>query len=479
MDKKELDMTLFTIDALLSNEKLHKDINKIYEKNKYKAYKLAKDTVYYNNDYMNMHTIEKLILSRRILGLIALDHEENTNNIISLLEKGWGNIAFLIRNKKEVDLSEIVQKYKYMDSIIVGTVVLLLVYYYKKEVMQNENTMFFIEQIQALSNHHIKHFKKFTFDKLTKEKKNIAKKIRTRIFEKYGVIKNLDDINVLICEHCLPEVLEKVLYYKQILIEKFLLLDDLMNIDIAVKEIDELCYLYFLIYKNQNAEQAFLYVAENLYFNTLGGDLKNTKQYFVKNNKETLYLNIEELELKNKEYEAENMNLENENKRLTIENNRLENSYKENIERENIELKNEIEKLKSIIDQQKEDMTELYELREQVFQESIEDVGHSEEKKVELPDANVLIVGGVKTWRDKLKVELPESFKVVNGKNENIDVSIVSNTDLILFNTIGMNHTTFYKIRNEAIKKNTKYKYLKNKTNIGFVKEEIYNILKR
>lgn len=82
-----------------------------------------------------------------------------------------------------------------------------------------------------------------------------------------------------------------------------------MNIDITVKEIDELCYLYFLIYKNQNAEQAFLYVAENLYFNTLGGDLKNTKQYFVKNNKETLYLNIEELELKNEEDEDDTFNI--------------------------------------------------------------------------------------------------------------------------------------------------------------------------
>ncbi len=57
--KVSLDLIPFICEAFGSNVSIHKDIEKVYEKNKTKYYELAKKSEWYNHEIITYHSIFK------------------------------------------------------------------------------------------------------------------------------------------------------------------------------------------------------------------------------------------------------------------------------------------------------------------------------------------------------------------------------------------------------------------------------------
>ena len=510
----KIDLTLTIIDTLLSNRKIYPDIDKLYEENKYEAYKLAKETHYYTCQYIKTRTIERLVYSRKILGLLCIDgmnedlQSDNVQQsiIMQLINKGWKNIYYEVKNSsKPINVREITLKYsaksnptsEEFNAMI--TVMSLTAKYYNKEIEKEDIYRIYIETIINLNKFHLDKGCKYKFDysKVEDNDKRIAKKLKNRIFDKYGRLKNYDDItNITVRDSKnndkLDEIDKKMLYYKNIILEKYIVFDDIEMIEIKEKDIEELCYLYYSIYKNFNVDKAFVYVIEGLYINALGNDLVNTKEYYTNNNKETMYIDLEGYRKECEILKDNNDTLTRDNTRLKNEIDRLKSDYKDSIERENIELKNKIKELESrLLDTEakhKDKLKELYELREVVFDSGNSDndsslVNDMGIKNVKLPPASIVIVGGNINWQIKIKEwlvknGLNKNYIVLDGKNDSFDLGLLKNKDLVIFNVSGMCHSMYYKIRNECRIRGIEYRFLVNKVNIEWSLKEIDGIVR-
>ena len=143
-------------------------------------------------------------------------------------------------------------------------------------------------------------------------------------------------------------------------------------------------------------------------------------------------------------------------------------------------LKNQIAALERKLQEETEKNAELSRLREFVFDMQqggdiqIEDISlsnHIEGKKI-------YIFGGHINWRNKLKQKYPK-LEVLDGHNVSFDEQKLLGADMVLMNTSNMSHALYYKIIDVLRKNNIPFDYLGKYSSPNLLEQEIAEALLR
>lgn len=299
-------------------------------------------------------------------------------------------------------------------------------------------------------------------------------KIKNRFFDNFGHIKYVYDLY-----HSNNEDLNKYTNHISMIFDsEDMMLDSMLNGGVLIdeKDITELAALYFLMSGNQNKEESTKFIIFGLYLKYTIKAYKDVKDFYFKNNRETMYYQLEKQDKHTITLEKENHSLKALLEAQETENKRLKTEYKNSIEKENILLQKEIERLKKEIDKLNKDKKELLALRDVVLKEEKEEISNSSNNIV-IPPISAIIAGGHSNWHNKLKEILPDTFKYLEGDNNNFDTNILNNIDHVFIYTGYMGHGFYYKLINKCKNIDSNIYYI-NSTSPEYVKEEIFNLVK-
>lgn len=227
-----------------------------------------------------------------------------------------------------------------------------------------------------------------------------------------------------------------------------------------------------------------IYVAA-LYLQMLIREYKRAKDFFHRNSGALFESRIKELEKELSDRTDENVQMASELEELRRRDResvkRLEEVVREQAKKFDYELtqhKLTIERLKNEIQEEKEYRGELFRLREYLLKEKPAD--ENPRQTVSLADAikgkNVVIIGGTKSWRRKLRERYP-AFQMLNGFNQNYEVSVLHDASCILFFTDALSHAVYNKAMNYIRANQVPFGYVSS-TNLEFSELEIYEALK-
>ena len=227
-------------------------------------------------------------------------------------------------------------------------------------------------------------------------------------------------------------------------------------------------------------------------FLLMAKEIRNTKEFFFKNNSETQLVESQRLEAIIAEKDCEIASLEAEISKVGEHIKLLKDEItmlKEELSKENKNaikpyaaeisvLNGTIRKLERALESEKGKDSELYALREFVFAIQSEDMP----SKTIVPLAElvngkkIIVVGGHINWRNNMKEKYP-TIRFLDGHNVSIDVSILDNSDFILLSTGNMSHKLYLKIIGYLRDKKIKFNYLGKSKNQELWEAEISSIL--
>ena len=232
-------------------------------------------------------------------------------------------------------------------------------------------------------------------------------------------------------------------------------------------------------------------------FYVLFEELAKQRELYFKNNSETQFYALHDLEQKISELEGalDGLETDNENLKATIAeyNDKLSKvistpkTVVKDISKEaigtyeaSIAAKDkEIEKLKQALEKAEAKNKEVDLLREMVFEIKMCDLPESKTSLAELVKGKkIVVVGGHVNWQNKMKTAYPDMI-ILDGHLANVDIAMFKDADLVLFNTANMSHTLYYKLIDAFRSNNVKYDYLGRITNSALLEQEIAYLIEK
>lgn len=481
-----IDLKPFMAISLATNPSTIKGVDALYEKYKFKAYELAKNSKFYSHPLICDGSIKREVSAKRALGLLCLNelrtYEELDKEIVNLFIKGWSTLHKYVSKIDLIDIEFVINNIvlkKDDDDYYVGfnTALLLFSKIHGKEIIQND----FMNDILNFLNDYLTHIEKgkkrfsYNFVKERKEVFDRAKKITNRFYDNFISLNNTCDLVELAITN--EELADYCKSINAIFDSEDMSLASMTdNLVINEKDIIELAGLYYIDNNNQNRLESAKFMLFGLFLKYSIKAYKDLKKYYFKNNKETLFIELECCEEKAKSLEDENNALRRSNDILVSENSKLKKDYKESIEKENILLKREVQKLKNVIANLEREKDELKTLTDSFFE--IDYVSLSSDININIPNVKGVIAGGHQIWHSKLKEVLPDSFVFIEGDYEQFDERILANKDFVFIYTKYMSHGFYYKLIDKCKRSNIRFYYI-SYTSPDYVKSEISNILSK
>jgi len=372
----QIDITVFLVEALASNNNIKKDIEEIYQKNKYKAYKLAKDSEYYSHPIITSGSLEWEMRCKKALGIVLLDLIEEQDNTLTLIQKGWRSLYKHLESKKNetLNVEKILTTYvspKQTDNEIfaVVTMIVVLQNMFKYEIEDKENLKVFQDRVLFTMNKHSE-IKKVDFD--TYSEKYICIETRKKLFR-------FNSINFSEYSHMMNQFNKKAINSLEFIEDlEELYIDNLLeDIKLTKKDIDELIMTYRLseeydLNSQRDLEKLLNYLLYAMQIRFLLKAYKKVKKQFFENNSETMYVELEHLENQVKDLQQK---LEQQQKQiayLNYENTKLKKEYKEGLEKQISKLERENIKLCTQLEEGLKNKVELEKLRNFLFPEKVE-----------------------------------------------------------------------------------------------------------
>lgn len=480
----EIDMIPFVVEAIISNSKIENKINSLYKKHKYKAYELAKNNKFYNHQILSDGGIKREVYAKRALGLILLtkENEKVCDEMKNIVIGGWNKLHDYCHREVIVDLEEIVNRFTYPSlSDDEFNAILTFSLVFAKEYGKPVTPEYYLDKITYSYAMRLWHYEenlyRFSYKNLKNNKKLFekGKKIKDRFFNNFGHIKHAHDLY-----HSNNEDLNRYTDHVNMIFDsEDMMFASMLSDDVLIdeKDIIELAALYFLMAGNQNKEESAKFIIFGLYLKYTIKAYKDVKDFYFENNQETMYYQLEKQDKHTIALEEENNSLKAQLEAQKTVIKRLKTEYKNSIEKENILLHREIRKLKREIDEINKDKKELLALRDTVLKVEKDEVS-STSNDIAIPPINAIIAGGHNNWHNKLKELLPNTFKYLEGDNNNFDTNILNNIDYVFIYTNYMGHSFYYKLINKCKNIDANIYYI-NSTSPGYVKKEIFNLINK
>jgi hypothetical protein len=455
----------FLVEAFGTNQNIRTDVDRLYSCHKDVFYKYAKESKYYDHPIIKDGDIYKEEYARKALGILeyaqATKDREVIDRLIDVMKKGWSKVYAYLNNADKVDFEEYVANY--LDIGIMTddelnselAVLYFFAHIFNKEVVNNHALEVLESMLVLRERFYFDDNTRFTWNTLSPEIKQKARSLKQRIYDAKYPIKGYMDIDMSENE----EIRDVFIVYTYLFDTELLSTTILQNIDYTDRDINEILASYFSIYKNQNVDEAIKFLIPGIIIKGLIKAYKEVKEYFFKNNKENMYL-----EMKN---QADKIaQLESQNKFLSIQNDTLKNRLEEAYDKAEEAYKDEIRSLqKQVKDLQeqlaevKQNEQELFALREFVFNLSQEEEIEKTEQISEQYNRGV-VIGGRERWQKRLQEKYP-NFTFISADAKNFDTAIFNNADVVLFNTAYLSHAIYDKAMNEIRKRNLPIKYVR------------------
>jgi len=464
-----IDLTPFICESFASNKKIYKLIDSIYEKDHIEYYQLAKNNVWYNHEILTCQSIEKEILMKKALGIIL---ECDSDKMLKIINKGWKQLYSLIKPKSIIKLSEVLKKtlpiqninhlYKMTNDELnaYGTISIVLSRLLDKEIDVEDSAY------KTIMNYYHKELKwadegayRFSYTSIPTDSKNKIKTLKERIYAEY----NLNRYWISFTSTDVPEEINKYIQGFSFLFDVEKLSTSIIEEEVlSERDIEEILSSYFVVSGNLNKESAVKFLVAGHIIRALLRAYKNLKQQYFKNNKETLYLDLDTAKheasvakneakrlediivQKNKEIESLQRQVKSEYSRAVAEyREKLKEAIikTEDLEQQIIRLKSENEDLKTALFDSAEEITESFE-------------------PVDLAQYRGVIVGGHTNWHKRMKEILPPNWRFIHP-DDRLDLSILPSADFVFFYTNYLSHAVFIPVIAEARKKDIPIGYLR------------------
>lgn len=476
-------------DALVFNKKMRIDLSRLYESDKYRFYKKAKESTAYNIDLVTQVGLDKEIHIKKALGLILCAEEDPDllGKLIEIVKKYYFKVYQAYRNASLEIMAEmsigLLKRGADNIELKVYQFILMFLIKYAKERPENFIDQVFLSAIAQDTRFAEKHSViKMDTAKKIEERKPLIDGILERINCNKGDIRSAVDI--------LSSSNKEISDYGQMLavlfdFEKMSISNMLNHIELTEHDIKEIILAYTLKYNDKNLERSTNVLINGILIKSLIKAYKEVKQIYFENNKETLYLEMQLYEDKIKELAEVNKNLSEKLEKIEGEHKAIEEKLIQNhsTELSNIKkghgevisiLSKEIKQLKMQLEKQSLNNSELFALRETLFNiEKEEDNPYKTD--INLLDLlkykKVLVIGGRDELRKKMKDKY-EEISVIDGFNESFDTRIINSMDIVFFYVGSMSHAVYYKAINAIRKNNTPFHFI-GKTNIDLIECEM------
>lgn len=476
----QINMLPFLLEAFAENKNLYRGIDALYMQDKYKFYRLAKLSPFYNHPIICEGDILRQEYGRKALGILMAcnDDPRLIEEVFKLLQKGWPYIYRLVEKEKgnTVDVFAVIRKaYKNQEDFLslpddiicsILTIILFLVTNFGKKITPEAEKFVAEFYAKCLAFYENEARKRLHYRTITPELKKKVDTLKKDVYERVGVIRNFRDINPAKNEELNRLVEGFALLFDTEFISSPSLFDKL---DFANKDIDEILAAYIVSQRNLSASEASKFLAAGIYIKYLLKAYKKAKEHYFKYNRETMFLELEAREKENDTLRQENTQLrqriEEQQKQIETLKKALETEYSrakdeftktiQSLEKENEQLKAELEA----------DKNELIALRELAF--SLQQEPQPEQEKTPSLDdmcriinsPAVLIVGGHPGWQKQMRDKLPD-VNIVPADMLGFDPNSLGNIKLVVFNTAYLNHGMYYKIINFVRKNKIRVCYI-------------------
>jgi|GEM_PF-3417684 len=319
---------LNVVEAFANNQKLFQKVDACYKAKKFEAYQAASDSPLYNNHIFQSRSIESEVYCKRILGLLLLDEDYYFDLFV---KTGWPKLYHYLKNEKfyKMDKIRLHSGFNHLN-VAETSSVSLIVYFYMIKYNRVCDSEQFVQLIRTsllkrmTDDHDTRRF----WDKYLNTNKNRIAHVWEKFCNGSGVDTKITTVGQFFepfyqknyewaMQHALfPKIAEFKGIDATFLGGQELTKDDL---DLAVQ-----CYLNTLP-KNQMPDYDHMVdiVAFSLYSIAIVSEYKKVKEYFFKNNQETIFNELKIFEDKNLELMQENEEIRDEVRRLRLENQRL------------------------------------------------------------------------------------------------------------------------------------------------------------
>lgn len=463
-----IDLIPFICEAFSSNTALHKEIEKLYEWNKYKYYELAKSSKWYNHEFITSQSIVKEIVMKRVLALLI---EGDEDKLLRLIRKGWPRLYNYAVNNEIISLDDYVLKTIPRDNKRFNeitndelnahfAIAVLLSELLGKEFKPDDRfykqmlEFFYVRQEWAKGKF------RYSLSNLSAEDRGKIRDFKKKIYIEGGisrhwlshgtaalqVIRDLHDAYGFLFD---TESLSSSIVEEMVLSEQ---------------DIEEILGTYYVVFKNRNTVDGAKYLAGAHIIKALLRAYKQLKEEHFRNNKETLYLDLDTAEQKAQAALQEVKRLQETIKARDTEIEALRRQVRNEYGRASQEFRQQIKAIENVNKYLQQEIGKLQKEKadlELALFTPVED--GPVECDIDLSGTKGVIVGGHNRWQQKIKEVLPASWKLI-GVDENINLDLLLNVDYVFFNTNYLSHRVFYAVVNEARRRNISVGYIR-KTN--------------
>ncbi|MCD3319500.1 hypothetical protein G8V07_11450 [Clostridium botulinum D/C] len=486
-DKTFLDLLPFLAEAFSTNTKAYKLIDKVYNTDKIRFITKAKENKWYNSFIAREGSIEQEYYFKKAMGLILVAQKDEyiTNELLNIIAKGWRYAYTYVEQHDVLNLyhfiSSYIKKKRGIDNVVDdelnsnGLMLIFLSTMYKGKTLDKDDKLYnnvINTYFQRLI--HMKNECRIGIDNISKEKKRFIRDLELKL-KTHNKIKITPSSYQFSDEQrdgmmIIPEKMSKddkfFSSFEYIFDYERISLISIVGADyLSSKELQELIYAYSQFHDSENIDyDEFLkYIYPAIQIRYLCKEYKKAKKYFFENFDEQLYDEISKTENENRELKKSNLLLQDENGKLKRE--------IELLKSKNNKLQDENTKLNT-------SKSELFALRNFVFEQSIQDNKNTTESNINNIDMSKLngvkgvIIGGRNSLQQKIKNILP-NWNFISVDTLNFDTDILKNANYIFLNVNVLSHAMYYKVT-ETTNKIDKDIHFLNNDNVDICLKEMY-----
>lgn len=300
--------------ALVFNKKMRTDLSILYDSNKYRFYKKAKESAAYNIDFVTQVGLDKEIHIKKALGLILCAEEDAVllKKLINIVKKYYFKLYQAYKNESKEAVEEIFDELEENDAReIEYNAYTFILSFFIKYANERKNESLFDQLYLDIITKDVEFTEKYSFIKV-----DTSEEIKDRAFLIDGILKRISEHkgNIKSVEDMIPSSNQEISDYGQMMtmlfdFEKMSISDILNHIELTDHDIREIILAYTLKYNDINLEKSTNVLINGIFIKSLIKAYKEVKKLYFENSKETLYLEMQLYEDKIKELTEVNKNL--------------------------------------------------------------------------------------------------------------------------------------------------------------------------
>ncbi len=470
--------------------KIQKDIDRLYEKNKYFYYEKAATSPAYSDYCVSMGDIRLELYTKRALGILLCAEEDKklADQVAVIIKKHYFEIYSAVVEPSPKSFKRFSDSYNDALPAKVKTYENLYFYLAVKNCTSKQDLPkavsdpiegyiqsheFIARNALPLKNH----------DDVINKYRKLIDSIKNRLSENIGEYRGYEEVWHSSHEHVrkYAGIVAAMFDFDRVSSSRIM-----SEITLTDRQIDEIICSYLQCYRDQNLERTTNILLSGIVIKTLILRLKEARIVFFENNKETLFVELHSKEKSIKELSQKLVSVSRERDKYRAEVIGFRNSLKQKVNlagkqyRDEIRmLETKVKRLEKELDSERAYRSELNGLRSLFFDIQTDGgLSNSQKDLAEITrDFKIAVIGGTPEWRKKMTLACP-NILALDGFNENLELKPLKNVKMAFFYTGFMNHKTYYRVIDFLRNLRRPVGYI-GRTNLDLVETEIVEQIRR